>query len=153
MATPISPREKARRIASLTSALGVVREMIKLDRSFEDTLILWAVRLSEYQDRPADLAAIEALTGLSHSTVSQNCKRMRKDGRLVAAKDGKRSVQRLHPDYAESPVVTAFYDALTKLHAQMQKALAAAAKLSDQLPPAVALGLSSLSDQLLQLLL
>src|SRR5262245_29980758 len=120
MPTPsISPREKARRIASLTSALGIVRALIKLNRSFEDSVILWAVRLSEYEDKPADLAAIEALTSLSHSTVSQNCKRMRKDGRLIAAKDGKRSVQRLHPDYAETDVVGEFYATLTKLHKQM----------------------------------
>ena len=86
MATPISPREKAWRTAELTSWLEMVRLMLDRDRSFEDAIILWAVRKCEYEDKPATLAAIEALTGLSHSTVSQNCKRMRKDGRLVAEK-------------------------------------------------------------------
>lgn len=86
----ISRKERMRRLAVIEMVLGVNAQLFELGENRDMHVVLMAVRLGNYQDRP--MTALAAVTNLPRTTVIRHIKALEELGRVSVVNAGRRAI-------------------------------------------------------------
>ncbi len=108
----ISPKERGRRVALLRGLLGLREVAAALPIPPEVAIVSCAIRLCEYEGRPADIDTLAELTRLPRETVAERVAVLTDLGLLEGSEEGsvREAPLTLLP---ENPIVAAFYSRLS----------------------------------------
>ncbi len=109
----ISAKERSRRVSLLRGLLGLREVAANLPMPPEVAIVSCAIRLCEYEGRPADIAAIAELTHLPREAVEERIKVLADVGLLENPEEGSVSAGSLTL-LPENPIVAAFYSSTTR---------------------------------------
>ncbi|MER8582657.1 helix-turn-helix domain-containing protein [Mesorhizobium sp. M1423] len=109
----LTAKERKRRVPVIELILGVNSQLTALGESRDMLIVLMAIRLGNYQNRPMDVTALAAATSLPRTTVIRHIKALEELDRIKVVNAGRRAIPILIG--TDSPLVKGFYKGLEKL--------------------------------------
>lgn len=112
----LTAKERKRRVPVIELILGVNSQLAALGESRDMIVVLMAIRLGNYQNKPMDVTALAAATSLPRTTVIRHIKALEELNRVKVVNTGRRSIPILVG--TDRPMVKGFYKGLEKLLVQ-----------------------------------
>jgi DNA-binding transcriptional ArsR family regulator len=87
-----TPKEKAKRCILIEMMLAIQEALTKLGDDPEVSVVLMAVRLGHYSDRPMDITSLAGATSLPRTTVLRHLRLLEEGKRVTIQRGGRRTI-------------------------------------------------------------
>jgi DNA-binding transcriptional ArsR family regulator len=87
-----TPKEKAKRCILIEMMLAIQEALTKLGDDPEVSVVLMAVRLGHYSDRPMDIKSLAGAKSLKRTTVLRHLRLLEENKRVTIQRGGRRTI-------------------------------------------------------------